>query len=437
MIKAKGRKKSGKKIVSLLLGGIMLVACFAGCAGNPGDETGNGNEPGTNPPDWSQSGDGWVQLFQDRKFENGFGAGWIYGTSFSGDSGLKKGPPLTYRDIGQDILIQPLGKATKDDGVTASGLEQNVYWELEEGAKQNIIDEYGSPVSELHDFRLCINSEVEENTDARMLITQYNDYMHKHYPEMYNSNPKFVKSLESNKQGKLTVHYNSYNDISNSAYAYTSDFANNTWPHLYIHQNFREEIDVGQFNKMDFQVTMKVTKAEQINTWPDGPSDRYDQKEYGSAITHSPSEASLQGTFFFRKKDAPTSGFFVGINFWSSRSSNQAEICNADQHGQAFYRIGPGESQGSFYDLSDEKLEIGKEVTVSYDLYKMVNYVLIRKLMSGSETMQSGGQTVANPWYGITPEDLTLSFYQVGWENIGNWDCEFEMSNLSLKAYTK
>ena len=58
-------------------------------------------------------------------------------------------------------------------------------------------------------------------------------------------------------------------------------------------------------------------------------------------------------------------------------------------------------------------------------------------MMSGSETMQSGGQTVANPWYGITPEDLTLSFYQVGWENIGNWDCEFEMSNLSLKAYTK
>ena len=108
-----------------------------------------------------------------------------------------------------------------------------------------------------------------------------------------------------------------------------------------------------------------------------------------------------------------------------------------DQHGQAFYRIGPAEEQGQYFDLQGEKMEVGKEVTVKYDLYKMVNYVLIRKLQSNSETLQIGGETHANPWYGVTPDDLTLSFYQVGWENMGNWDCAFEMSNLSLKAYTK
>ena len=108
-----------------------------------------------------------------------------------------------------------------------------------------------------------------------------------------------------------------------------------------------------------------------------------------------------------------------------------------DQHGQAFYRIGPAEEQGSYFDLEGEKMEIGKEVTVKYDLYKMVNYVLIRKLQNKSETIQVGGQSVANPWYNVSVDDLTLSFYQVGWENMGNWDCTFSMSDLSLKAYTK
>lgn len=428
-----------KKALALLLGGVMMLAGFVGCASDGKQNTppdGNDSSGGNNV-DWSESGDGWVQIFKDRQFDNGFGAGWIYGTSFSGDASLKKGTPLTYRDIGQDIYIQPLGKATLDDGVTASGLEKDVYWELEEGAKKNILDEYGTAIDELHDFRLCVKSEVKTNTDQALLIEQYNDYMHEHYPEMYNSSPKFVKSLGSDKQGKLTVKYNSYNDISNSAYAYTGDFANNTWPHLYIHQNFREEIDMALYNKMEYQVTMKVTKAEQINTWPDGSSDRYDQPELAADVAHSPSEASLQGTFFFRKKDAPTSGFFVGMNYWSSNSSNQTEICNMDQHGQAFYRIGPAEEQGQYFDLQGEKMEVGKEVTVKYDLYKMVNYVLIRKLQSNSETVQIGGETHANPWYGVTPDDLTLSFYQVGWENMGNWDCAFEMSNLSLKAYTK
>ena len=428
-----------KKAIALILGGIIMIAAFAGCASSGTQNTPpeEDNPSGGNSVDWSESGDGWVQIFKDRQFNNGFGAGWIYGTSFSNDTGLKKGTPLTYRDIGQDIYVQPLGKATLDDGVTASGVEQNVYWELEEGAKKNIVDEYGSVVNELHDFRICINSEVKADTEQELLIEQYNDYMHDHYPEMYNSAPKFVKSLESNRLGKLTVQYNSYNDISNSAYAYTGDFANNTWPHLYVHQNFREEIDVSLYNKMEYQVTLKVIKAEQINSWPDGSSDRYDQPDVPAVVAKSPSEASLQGTFFFRKKDAPTNGFFVGMNFWSTRSSNQAEICNYDQHGQAFYRIGTAEEQGQYFDLQGEKLEIGKEVTIQYDLYKMVNYVLIRKLQNNSETVQIGGQTYANPWYGVTPDDLTLSFYQIGWENMGNWDCAFEMSNLSLKAYTK
>ncbi|MFQ7035197.1 MAG: hypothetical protein ACLRTQ_05740 [Candidatus Borkfalkia sp.] len=120
------------------------MTSLAGCASS-------GKENEKDPPDWSQSGDGWIQLFEDRKFDRGFGAGWIYGTSFTGDNALKKGVPLTYRDIGQDIYIQPVGKATKEDGVTSSGAENDTFWELEEGAKKNIVDELGSPVDELHD----------------------------------------------------------------------------------------------------------------------------------------------------------------------------------------------------------------------------------------------------------------------------------------------
>ena len=133
------------------------MTSLAGCASSGKNEK--------DPPDWSQSGDGWIPLFEDRKFDRGFGAGWIYGTSFTGDNALKKGVPLTYRDIGQDIYIQPVGKATKEDGVTSSGAENDTFWELEEGAKKNIVDELGSPVDELHDFRLCVKSEVNENAD--------------------------------------------------------------------------------------------------------------------------------------------------------------------------------------------------------------------------------------------------------------------------------
>lgn len=98
------------------------------------------------------------------------------------------------------------------------------------------------------------------------------------------------------------------------------------------------------------------------------------------------------------------------MNYFSTTPSNQTEIFNMDQHGQAFYRIGPAEEQGSYFDLEGEKMEIGKEVTVKYDLYKMVNYVLIRKLQNKSETIQVGGQSVANPWYNVSVDRSHAEF---------------------------
>lgn len=124
------------------------------------------------------------------------------------------------------------------------------------------------------------------------------------------------------------------------------------------------------------------------------------------------------------------------MNYFSTTPSNQTEIFNMVSTGRRFTASTRG-GAGSYFDLEGEKMEIGKEVTVKYDLYKMVNYVLIRKLQNKSETIQVGGQSVANPWYNVSVDDLTLSFYQVGWENMGNWDCTFSMSDLSLKAYTK
>jgi len=342
-----------------------------------------------------------VSMLMDTKFAKGFGAEWTYGLTYSDNTQLKKGNVLTYRDISPyQINLIPFGNVNDNS-------ENDIYWEFEEGNHKNFTDKYGKWVPELFEHKLSVNSLVKENTATSLIVEQYNNYGLNSVDPKYNKS--LVKRITTNKNGTIGFYFNSKNDIRNAAYAYGAEFANDIWPHLYFHQNFRKDYDVALFSRIDVNFDVLVKKVTQIDKWPDNDT--------SITAAKSPSEASLQGFFFCRLKTSRTQGFFVGMNIYSSREENQTLIVSADQYGQAFYRTTPLEFGG--------KVVLGKKTSVSYDLKEMMVDALeqIKKRPGPLRTTKA--------------DDYEISFLQIGWENMGNWECEHELSNLSTVGYKK
>lgn len=392
-------------------------------------ETVTETETETVPPYVTEadSGEGYDHIILDRRFDLGFGCEWNFGKRYTLDSGLKQGSVTHYRDIGVPFYVLPLGLATQGEGegglIAASGLEDKVYWQFEEGYKTNFLDAEGNGPFELQDHRLVVNSTVVQNDESKLRIEQYNDYLHMTYPELYpESEPLLVKSVESNRNGKIVFSYNSYNDISNSAYATSAQFAEDTWPHLLLHQSFAEPVDLARYSSIEFSMTVKVNRRDQINTWPQGESDRYDQPLPPEGAAVSPSDSTLQTYFFIRSKKAPyTLGAFVGFLLSSSNESLRREHLGIEQNGIDFYRIDVGNQIGKKIGLEGEWLDVGDETTLKVDLIKYLNYVLVAKFENGNPDSK---------WYGVGVDDIYLSFFNVGYEYVGNWDCEYQLSNL-------
>ncbi len=372
-----------------------------------------------------------TELFCDPNF-TAFGPAEALGAEWEKNSQTHLGRITKYRAVSEPLYIIPLGKATEEDGVTAVKESENVHWNFIEGEKYGITDPAGNKVSELLDFRMSVRSQIVENTQNRLLFEQYNDYLHERYPEQYpESSPKLVKRVETDKKGTIKLAYNSYNDISNAAYNFSSQFARNTWPHLYLNQDFHEPVDLAKYEKLTLQVTVKVNRATAVNRWPEGESDRFDQPAVPEGQPRV-SVAQVQGYFLLRDK-VGTDCWFVGISFYSSNASDRTEVFTYEQHGVPFYRIGLAQDQGEYYDMKGEIIDVGGQTTVSYDLTRQMRYVLDRKMLV-DEKFAHGG---INPYYGKTLDDYVIAGYHIGWENVGNWDCEAEVSNLSLRGVEK
>ena len=375
----------------------------------------------------ADSGEGYEHILLDRKFDLGFGCEWNLGKKYTLDSGLKQGSVIYYQDIGKPFYVLPLGLATQGEAegglIASSRLEDRVYWQFEEGYKKHFTDAEGKGPFELQDHRLVVNSTVAQNDENRLRLEQYNDYLHQTYPTLYpESNPLLVKSVDSNREGRIVFSYNSYNDISNAAYATSAQFAEDTWPHLLLHQSFAEPVDLAKYSSIEFSMTVKVNRADQINTWPQGESDRYDQPMPPAGAAVSPSESSLQTYFFIRSKKAPyTLGAFVGILLSSTNESVRREHLGIEQNGIDFYRIDLGNKACGNFGLEGEWLEVGDKTTVKVDLIEYLEYVLLHKFDNGNPDSK---------WYGVGVDDVYLSFFNVGYEYVGNWDCEYELSNL-------
>ena len=375
----------------------------------------------------SDKGEGYEHIILDRRFDLGFGCEWNLGKLYTLDSGLKQGMVTHYQDIGKPFYVLPLGSATEGEAsvglVASSGLEDGVYWQFEEGYKKHFADAEGNAPFELQDHRLAVNSVISQNDENRLCLEQYNDYLHKTYPTLYpESNPLLVKRVDSNRQGKIVFSYNSYHDISNAAYATSAQFAEDTWPHLLLHQSFAEPVDLANYSSIEFSMTVKVNRADQINTWPQGKSDRYDQPLPPAGAAVSPSESSLQTYFFIRSKKSPyTLGAFVGILLSSTNESVRREHLGIEQNGIDFYRIDLGNKACKNFSLEGEWLEVGDKTTVKVDLIEYLEYVLKNKFDNGNPDSK---------WYGVNVDDVYLSFFNVGYEYVGNWDCEYELSNI-------
>lgn len=384
-----------------------------------------------NEPD---QGEGYEHILLDRNFTLGFGCEWNLGKRYTLESGLKQGNVTHYQDIGMPFYVVPLGSATKGEAsgglLASSGLEDNVYWQFEEGHKKHFVDAAGKGPYELQSHRIAVNSVVKLNEKNRLLIEQYNDYLHLTYPDAYpDSDPLLVKTIDSNRNGKMVLSYNSYNDISNSAYAFSSQFAEDTWPHLLLHQSFAAPVDLARYSSIEFSMQVKVNRAEKINNWPHGSSDRYDQPLPPAGAAVSAPETSLQTYFFIRSKKSPyTIGAFVGIIISSSNESLNREHLGLEQNGIDFYRINLGNKTGKIFGLEGDWLEVGEKTTVRLDLIKYLQYVLKNKFENENPNSK---------WYGITVDDVYLSFFNLGYEYCGNWDCEFEVSNLYARGILK
>ena len=105
----------------------------------------------------------------------------------------------------------------------------------------------------------------------------------------------------------------------------------------------------------------------------------------------------------------------------STNESVRREHLGIEQNGIDFYRIDLGNDACRSFGLEGEWLEVGDKTTVKVDLIEYLEYVLENKFDNGNPDSK---------WYGVSVDDVYLSFFNVGYEYVGNWDCEYELSNL-------
>ena len=105
----------------------------------------------------------------------------------------------------------------------------------------------------------------------------------------------------------------------------------------------------------------------------------------------------------------------------STNKSVRREHLGIEQNGIDFYRIDLGNQSCKNFGLEGEWLEVGEKTTLKVDLIEYLEYVLVHKFDNGNPDSK---------WYGIGVDDVYLSFFNVGYEYVGNWDCEYELSNI-------
>ena len=338
-----------------------------------------------------------VTILADPHFAEGFGAAFIYGSEYSGGRRPPLGEVTAYRDISPwQVHLIPDGPVKKVGVKTYP-------WDFQEGLHHDFVDKSGRRVRELHAHRLVVNHVVEANTPEKLQFAQFNNYrLPKDHPDR---DQKLVKRITSDRRGKLTIHYNSKNEIRNAAIAHSARWARDTWPHLLVNQRFTEPVNLSAFDQIALDLTYRVDKMEKLSNWPNMIK--------GAAR----SGMNLKFMFFLRNRSDLEQKLFVGMMLFTSREKAWAPHLGIEQHGTVFYRdtVAPDGTAPP---------KLGEPRRVQRD---------IRSLVAEALRLAQAKQ----PELSEDPDDYAIYNFSIGLEGMGHWETDCEISGLSLKGTPK
>lgn len=327
------------------------------------------------------------ELLEDTAFDEGFGAAWNYGRKFTMHPTRREGKATEYRDISPwQVFVIPEGPVKK------VGMIQHP-WDFEEGLHHNYKDRFGNQVRELHAHRLVVNHVIEANSPEKLQFAQYNNHgLKKDDPAR---DTKLVKRVTTNRDGTCRLYYNTQNDIRNAATEHTSKWVRDTWPHLLLNQSFDTLPKLRDIERLDLRFDYKIHESRRLSTWP--------------GVNRC--SINWKFMFFLRGIENPQNKLFVGMMLHSSRESNYRPHVGVDQHGTVFYRDSIAEYR--------TPPQLGEEVSVDVEVMAM-----IREALKVAKERQ--------PDLSADPDDYYLFNFTIGWEGLGHWEADGEVSNLSL-----
>lgn len=319
-----------------------------------------------------------VTILRDTDFKNGFGIGdyFIQGKNESGD--------IIYRDI------KPYKLKRIPDYDNAQ------VWKFQEGVHRNFTDAFGEFVEELYEHRFNVSGQLIVDSPDRLYAVIYNNYKIDTNHPLYNK--RLVRSIDSDRKGKINMYFNTQNLIRNEATTHESGFKNDTWPHYLIYQNI-DSLDMAEVDSMPVSFTVKLNHHKKL-------SDRM-------AGGRVPEKANFLSYFRVTNKKTGKS-LWLGICMYTSCGQQlfYNELMSVDQHGTGMYRFPVDEYGGP--------LIPGEEKTYSFDLKKILERAL------DNPKSREGEVSYAN---------YKLVGYNIGWECIGDHETEIEVSGLSAFAY--
>lgn len=321
-----------------------------------------------------------TSILKDTDFRNGFDIGSYFKekTDASGK--------LVYRNISPYVLK------------TIPDYPNDQVWMFQEGVHKNFTDRYGEYVEELYEHRFNVSGQVLADTPGRLYVAIYNNYKLDKNDPLYNR--RLVRSVDSDRNGKIRLYFNTQNLIRNEATTHEPRFKNDTWPHFLLYQGI-DSLDMATVESIPVSFTVKLLHYKKL-------SDRM-------AGGRVPEKANFLSYFRVVNKKTGKS-LWLGICMYTSCGQQMFydEIMSVDQHGTGMYRFPVHEYGGP--------LKLNEEKTYVFDLKK-----ILQRSLNNPKSKEGN----------VNYKDYRLVSYNIGWECIGDHETEIEVSDLSAFAMIK
>ena len=126
---------------------------------------------------------------------------------------------------------------------------------------------------------------------------------------------------------------------------------------------------------------------------------------------------NLKFMFFLRNPDALEQKLFVGMMLFASNEKRYVPHLGIEQHGNVFYRDSITSDGKPVPKLSEQR-------TVEVDVRKLA-----------AEALRQGHEK--QPKLSADPEQYAIYNFSIGFEGMGHWETEAEISGLSLTGVKK